>query len=65
MCQRTLYSMHEEADPGMTFHLHSVTNQANQWCFGWAFGCMGNMSSDIKVAFVFYLVHWCYFCKLY
>ena len=72
MCERSLHLMHEDADSRMIFYLNSVTNPSNvviQTSYTdvlvIALGGMGSMSSDIKVPFVFSLVNWYYFCKLY
>ena len=64
MYKKSFYSTQEEADPRIKFHLNSVTNPANVVIRTSdtdvsviALGCMGSMSSDINVAFVFPLVN--------
>ena len=64
MYKKRFYSTQEEADPRIKFHLNSVTNPANVVIrtsdtdvLVIALGCMGSMSSDINVAFVFPLVN--------
>ena len=66
-CEKSLYSTHEEADSSMIFHLNSVINPPNVVIrtsdtdvLVIALGCMGSVSSDIKVPFV----SWYYFRKL-
>ena len=72
ICERSLYSTHEEADSRMIFHLNSVTNSSNVVIrtsdtdvLVIALGCMGSMSSDIKVPFIFSLVNRYNFRKLH
>ena len=69
---RSLYSTHGEADSRMMFHLNPVINSSNVVIrtsdtdvLVIALGCMGSMSSDIKVPFVFSLVTRYYFRKLH
>ena len=64
MYKKSFYSTQEEADPRIKFHLNSVTTPANVVIrtsdtdvLVIALGCMGSMSSDINVAFVFPLVN--------
>ena len=71
ICKRSLHSTKDEADSRMIFYLYSVTNPANvvirtsdTYDFVIALWCMGSMSSDIKVPFVFSLVNRYYFRKL-
>ena len=71
MYKRGLCSPHKETDSRMIFHLNSVTNPTNVVIqtsdsngLVITLGCMGSMSSDIKVPFVFSFVKWYYFCKL-
>ena len=56
ICERSLYSTHEEADLRMIFHLNSVTNLSNVVIqtsdtdvLVIALGCIGSMSSDVQI----------------
>ena len=71
ICERSSYSTHEETDSRMIFHFNLVTNSSNVIrasdtdVLVIALGCMGSMSSDIKVPFVFSLVNRYSFRKLH